>query len=114
MMHVLINLIDNALKYSPAAAPLEISARASAAGVELAVSDRGIGISSDELERVFDKFYRVQHPDSAGGTGLPLSICKGIIEAHGGTLHAAQRPGGGTTITISLPLSGLRSEGGCA
>jgi two-component system, OmpR family, sensor histidine kinase KdpD len=114
MMHVLINLIDNALKYSPAPAPIEISARATAAGVELAVSDRGVGIASEELERVFDKFYRIEHPDSAGGTGLGLSICKGIIEAHGGTIHASQRPGGGTTIIISLPLYGQQPEEGHA
>jgi len=53
---------------------------------------------------VFDKFYRVQRPESIGGTGLGLSICKGIVEAHGGFIAAENRLGGGTTITVALPL----------
>jgi two-component system sensor histidine kinase KdpD len=98
----------------PSQAPIEISARVVDSYVEIVVADRGVGIPVDALERVFDKFYRVEHPDSVGGTGLGLSICKGIIEAHGGTIRAAQRLGGGTTITISLPLHApqLRAAGG--
>jgi two-component system sensor histidine kinase KdpD len=56
------------------------------------------------LDRVFDKFYRVQRPENVGGTGLGLSICKGIVEAHGGEIRARNREGGGTIVTVSLPM----------
>jgi two-component system sensor histidine kinase KdpD len=70
----------------------------------MTVADRGEGIPSDDLERVFDKFYRVQRPESAGGTGLGLAICKAIVEAHGGKIGARNRPGGGTVVFLTLPL----------
>jgi two-component system sensor histidine kinase KdpD len=63
-----------------------------------------VGIPREDLKRVFDKFYRVQRPESVSGTGLGLAICKGIVEAHGGFIAAENRPGGGTTITFTLPL----------
>jgi two-component system sensor histidine kinase KdpD len=78
--------------------------------VEIHVRDRGAGIPPEDLERVFDKFYRVQRPGSVGGTGLGLSICKGILEAHGGSILASNRPGGGTVVTIALPLEGHAHE----
>ena len=101
---VLVNLIDNALKYSPDGSPLDISANASANIIQIRVSDRGPGIPAAELGNVFDKFYRIRGPDSISGTGLGLSISKGIIRAHGGFIAAENRPGGGTSIVISLPL----------
>jgi two-component system sensor histidine kinase KdpD len=69
------------------------------------VADRGIGIPPADLERVFDKFYRVQRPGSVTGSGLGLSICKGIMEAHGGRIWAESREGGGTVVTVGLPLT---------
>jgi two-component system sensor histidine kinase KdpD len=63
-----------------------------------------MGIPPEDLQQVFEKFYRVKRPNSVGGTGLGLSICKGIIQAHGGAITAENRPGGGTIIAISLPL----------
>jgi two-component system sensor histidine kinase KdpD len=63
-----------------------------------------MGIPSDDLEHIFDKFYRVQRPENISGTGLGLSISKGIVEAHGGQIWAANRPAGGATITFTLPL----------
>jgi two-component system sensor histidine kinase KdpD len=78
--------------------------------VKIDVRDRGVGIPPEDLERVFDKFYRVQRPGSVGGTGLGLSICKGILEAHGGSILASNRPGGGTVVTITLPLAGQAHE----
>jgi two-component system sensor histidine kinase KdpD len=69
------------------------------------VADRGVGIPPDDLSRVFDKFYRVQQPGQVSGTGLGLSICKGIVEAHGGRIWAQNREGGGTVITLALPLA---------
>jgi two-component system sensor histidine kinase KdpD len=104
IVQVLVNLLDNAVKYSSPETPIEVRARAVGAFLEIEVSDRGLGIPKEDLARVFDKFYRVQRPESIGGTGLGLSICKGIVEAHGGFIGAENRPGGGTTITVALPL----------
>jgi len=101
---VLVNVIDNALKYSPPDSPIEIQARLAGAFVEMTVADRGLGIPKEDLTRIFDKFYRVQRPDNVSGTGLGLAICKGIVEAHGGFISAENRPEGGTMITIALPV----------
>jgi signal transduction histidine kinase len=65
-----------------------------------------VGIPADDLSRVFDKFYRVQRPENVSGTGLGLSISKGIIEIHKGNISASAREGGGTVVTIELPLMG--------
>ena len=70
----------------------------------IAVVDGGKGIPPDDLERIFDKFYRVPGTAS-GGTGLGLSICRGLVEAHGGTLTAENAPGGGARFVISLPAN---------
>jgi two-component system sensor histidine kinase KdpD len=101
---VLVNVIDNALKYSPTDKPIEIKVHAAGAFLEIEVADRGTGIPPEDLTRIFDKFYRVQRPDNVSGTGLGLSISKGIVQAQGGFIAAENRPGGGTIITISLPL----------
>ena len=101
---VLVNVIDNALKYSPADTPIEIKAHTAGAFMEIDVADRGTGIPPEDLNRVFDKFYRVQRPDNVNGTGLGLSISKGIVQTHGGFIAAENRLDGGTIITISLPL----------
>ena len=105
VVHVLVNLIDNALKYSPPDSPIHIHTRTSDGRVSIEVADQGIGIPAEDLERVFEKFYRVQRPDSVMGTGLGLSISKGLVEAHGGQIVAQNRAGGGTIVTVSLPLS---------
>jgi two-component system, OmpR family, sensor histidine kinase KdpD len=105
MTHVFANIIDNAVKYSPAESAIEINARELDDEVEILIEDHGIGIPSNDLPHVFDRFYRVQRPDSRPGTGLGLSICKGIVEAHKGTIMAENRPGGGTIIRIILPIS---------
>jgi len=101
---VLVNLLDNALKYSSPDTPIEVKAHVASGHLEIEVADRGIGIPPEDLPRVFDKFYRVQRPHSVSGTGLGLSICKGIVEAHGGFIAAENRAGGGTVITLALPL----------
>ncbi len=101
---VLVNVIDNAIKYSPGDTPIEIKAHAAGAFLEIEVADLGTGIPPEDLTRIFDKFYRVQRPDNVSGTGLGLSISKGIVQAQGGFIAAENRPGGGTIITISLPL----------
>lgn len=107
IVQVLVNLLDNAIKYSGDDSPIHVRAQANLQAVEVQVADRGIGIPREDLERVFDKFYRVQHPDSVGGTGMGLSICRGIIEAHGGHIHAENRTGGGTILRFTLPRLSL-------
>jgi two-component system, OmpR family, sensor histidine kinase KdpD len=101
---VLVNVIDNAMKYSPAESPIQIKAHAAGAFMEIEVADRGTGIPPEDLTRIFDKFYRVQRPDNVSGTGLGLSISKGIVQAQGGFIAAENRKGGGTIISISIPL----------
>ncbi len=101
---VLVNVIDNGLKYSPPESAIEIRAHMAGAFVEITVADRGVGIPPEDLTRIFDKFYRVQRPDNVNGTGLGLAIGKGIVDAHGGFISAENRPGGGTIITIALPV----------
>jgi len=108
MAQVLVNLLDNALKYSPASAPIDVWARADDSQAVIEIADRGIGLPREDLERVFDKFYRVQQPGQVTGTGLGLSICKGIVEAHGGRIWAQNRPGGGTLVTVALPLESVK------
>jgi len=105
MTQVLVNLVDNALKYSPPQAGVEISASFSRDALAVEVADRGPGVAEEDLPRIFDKFYRVPVPEGAGGTGLGLSICKGIVEAHGGSICADNREGGGLRVVLSLPLS---------
>lgn len=112
MVQVLVNIVDNALKYSPPGTPVEITATRSGDWLEITVADRGIGIPREDLQRVFDAFYRVQRPNQAKGTGMGLAICKGIVEAHGGQIAAENRPGGGAVIRVRLPLDGRESSTG--
>jgi len=97
------NLLDNACKYSPPQSPITITVQQNKTDVEISVRDHGIGIPVDDLERIFDKFYRVQRQKSIAGTGLGLSICKGIIEAHGGRIWASNNSDDGMSITFTLP-----------
>jgi two-component system, OmpR family, sensor histidine kinase KdpD len=104
VLQVLVNLLDNAVKYSPAGTVIQIHVRMQDAQVEMGVLDQGPGIPAADLERVFDKFYRVQSLERVSGTGLGLSISRGIIEAHGGQIWALNRPEGGLVVTLVLPL----------
>ncbi|HEY5514110.1 MAG TPA: DUF4118 domain-containing protein, partial [Geomonas sp.] len=105
MAQVLVNLLDNALKYTPHESSIELAAGLADGTLTLEVFDRGPGIPEKDLRRVFDKFYRVPVPDGAGGTGLGLSICKGIVEAHGGSIRAENREGGGLRMMVELPVN---------
>jgi two-component system sensor histidine kinase KdpD len=106
IVQVLVNILENAIKYSPLGSLIEISADLLDGRARIQIADRGVGIPTDDLSRVFDKFYRVQRPESVSGTGLGLSISKGIIDIHRGTICANPREAGGTIITIELPLGG--------
>jgi two-component system sensor histidine kinase KdpD len=105
---VVFNLLDNADKYSDTSMPTSVSADVDGADVVVAVTDRGIGIPRAELERVFEKFYRVARGDGRpAGTGLGLSICRGVVTAMGGTI-CAESPvsaGRGTRMVIRLPAA---------
>ncbi len=102
---VLFNLVDNALKYSPADAPLDISARVEGGSVIVDVADRGPGLRADEHTQVFEKLYRGTASKSGGrGAGLGLAIARAIVTAHGGRIWAGDRPGGGAVFSFSLPL----------
>ncbi len=104
MNQVLINLLDNALKYTPPGSSIEISAHLHSSYLLIEVLDHGPGIPERDLARIFDKFYRLPVPEGVRGTGLGLSICKGIVEAHGGSIRAENRLGGGLRIVIKLPV----------
>jgi two-component system sensor histidine kinase KdpD len=104
IVQVVVNLLENAVKYSPKDSVIEVSAFLLDDKACLEIADRGVGIPSEDLTRVFDKFYRVQRPESVSGTGLGLSISKGIVEAHQGNIQAHVRIGGGTIVSIQLPL----------
>ncbi len=101
---VFVNLLDNAMKYSSPDTPIEIRAAHSDTSVQITVADHGIGIPEPDLPHIFEKFYRASTVNGQGGSGLGLSICQGIVEAHGGTIEAKNRPQGGTCFLINLPL----------
>ncbi len=102
---VLVNLLDNALKYTPEKSPLEIIGRIEGGELCLSVEDRGPGIPEADIPKLFDKFYRGPQKEVRSGAGLGLSICKGFVEIHGGTIWAENRPGGGAAFKFTMPLS---------
>jgi two-component system sensor histidine kinase KdpD len=110
MAQVLINLLDNAVKYSPPEGTIEFSARTRENWLEVEVADQGPGIPEEYLMQVFNKFFRLSRHEKFSGTGLGLAISKGIIEAHGGKIWAENRPGGGSKIIFTLPLTISETE----
>jgi two-component system sensor histidine kinase KdpD len=105
IVKVLVQLLENAITYSAPNTPIEVRAYRKSGHMELSVGDRGIGIPPDELARVFDRFYRVPRSEGEIGTGLGLAICKGIVQAHGGSIAAKNRECGGVIMTVVLPVS---------
>jgi two-component system, OmpR family, sensor histidine kinase KdpD len=108
---VLTNLIENAVRYTPAESPIDVSVQRDGSQVIISVADRGPGIPPGDLERIFDKFYRVldgQHtPGRPTGSGLGLAVSKGLVEAHGGRIWAENREGGGAIFTVTLPIGAM-------
>ena len=104
IVQVLVNLLENAHKYSPAGKSITVEARVLSDHLEVCVSDCGDGIPENDLRHVFEKFNRGGRGGEAGGIGLGLSICKGLIEAHHGTIRAERRHPAGTAVTFTLPV----------
>jgi two-component system sensor histidine kinase ResE len=108
LAQVFTNLVDNALKFTPAHGQVTLSAKKVGAELELSVTDSGLGVESEALSRLFDRFYQAD-PSRAGGerhgAGLGLAIVKEIVQAHGGKIGVRSQVGHGTTFTIQLPLA---------
>jgi two-component system sensor histidine kinase KdpD len=105
---ILINLIDNAAKYTPPGTPIDILAAVDGKHAVVEVADQGPGLAAGEEKRIFDKFIRGAAGTSkpTRGAGLGLAICRAIVEAHGGRIWAENRPGGGARFLFTLPVSG--------
>ncbi len=105
LTQVMINLLDNAIKYTPDGGAIAIEAMQSGNNIEMTVSDTGIGIPKKDLTRIFERFYRVDRARSRelGGTGLGLSIVRHIIDAHHGSIQVESEPGKGSKFTLLLP-----------
>jgi two-component system sensor histidine kinase KdpD len=106
----LINLLENAAKYTPSGTPLELSAVEDGGAVVVAVADRGPGVPRDLVDRIFEKFYRLPREGAGGGGGLGLAICRGIVQAHGGRIWAENRDGGGAVFRFAVPIEGAPPE----
>ena len=101
---VLINLLENALRYSPVGSELEISAEIEQSSVQVMVADHGVGIPKGKEEQLFEKFYQTHHESAQSGVGLGLAICKAIIDVHGGKIYARNRTEGGAEFIFTLPV----------
>jgi len=104
LRQVFVNIMDNAIKYTPAGGAVTAEAAIINGAAQITVRDTGIGIPEEEITRIFDRFYRVDASRSSTGFGLGLSIAKSIVEAHGGTITAKSSPAPGAAFTVTLPL----------
>ena len=109
---VIINLINNAVKYTPKGSVIRVSARRKGAQVEVEVADNGPGLSDDVKSHAFEMFYTGSRKvaDSKRSLGLGLALCRSIIGEHGGTIRAANRPEGGAVFTFTLPAVDVPSD----
>ncbi len=104
LQQVMVNLLDNADKYSDSGLPIDISVGAMSLGLYITIADRGPGIPAGLQQKIFEKFFRINEESAQSGVGLGLSICRAIIEAHGGEIQATNRSGGGALFQIYLPI----------
>ena len=106
LRRLMMNLLDNAIKYTPIGGSVEAKVKQRPGEAEIEVADTGIGIEAEAAARVFERFYRVDKARSRaeGGSGLGLSIAKWAAEAHGGSIHLESQPGRGSTFTVRLPI----------
>jgi two-component system sensor histidine kinase KdpD len=110
LQRVLVNLLENARKFSPTERPVQVAVRRRGSRVDVSVADRGPGVAPDEADRIFEPFYRSAQRRDVPGSGLGLAIARGLAEANGGTLSVEQREGGGSTFTLTLPVPAGRSR----
>jgi signal transduction histidine kinase len=112
VMQILINLVSNACRYTPVGGQITISSCQVNGSAETTIHDTGIGIRKDELEHIFDRFYRSNDPmvRSQPGTGLGLSITKSLVELHGGRLWVESEVGKGSTFGFTLPITEVDGE----
>ena len=105
---VFVNLLANAVKFTPQDGKITISVVHNAERIEISIADTGVGIPASDLPRLFEKFYRAKQRDTEGkeirGTGLGLAIAKQIVELHGGSIRAESTVGKGSTFTVRLPI----------
>ena len=108
---VVLNLVDNAIKYTPTGGEVDVATEHSTRFVRLVVRDSGLGISANDQEELFSEFFRSTNPDALAmpGTGLGLSIVRRIVQRHGGSIRVVSAPGEGSTFTVRLPLSHTRT-----
>ena len=102
---MLVNLIHNAVKFTRPGGEVALLAEAVEGAVCFAVRDTGVGISADDLSRIFERFYKSDRSRSGGGTGLGLSIARHIVESHGGKIWAESREGEGSCFFFTIPLA---------
>ncbi len=100
-----MNLLHNAIKFTPAGGRIRLEARPDDGMLQFAVSDTGIGIPSDALPRIFERFYKADRARSGGGTGLGLAIARHLVEAHGGRIWVESTEGSGSTFYFTTPLA---------
>jgi signal transduction histidine kinase len=105
LFRVIANLIDNAIKYTPAGGNVMVTAKALGREVEVRVADTGVGIPPEDLPRIWDRLFRSDRSRSRRGLGLGLSLVRAIVESHGGSVGAESQPGMGTTIRVILPMA---------
>jgi signal transduction histidine kinase len=111
VLQVLINLISNAIKFSPPGGAVHISAKQNGREIKIAVGDEGIGLSKEDRKKLFQKFFQSDAGKKAGGSGLGLSICKLIVESHGGTIGViSNEEGSGSTFWFTLPLQAIDND----
>lgn len=107
LQRVLSNLLENAIKYTPAGGKIIVSSEEFNEKIMLSVHDTGIGISQDDESRIFERFYRADKSRSVPGAGLGLSLVQAIVRSHGGAVTVSSSPGTGSTFTVSLPLNSI-------
>ena len=111
---VVDNLLSNAIKFTPAGGTVDVTVRTEGDACRIEVSDTGVGIPPDEVDRLFERFFRASTASTIQGNGLGLSIAKGIAEAHGGAISVASEVGVGTTFVVELPLQSPLAEAAAA
>jgi two-component system phosphate regulon sensor histidine kinase PhoR len=102
---VLSNLLHNAIKFTPEGGQVTLVAKQDVDVIEFSVQDNGIGIPADDLSRIFERFYKVDHARSEGGTGLGLAVARHLVEAHGGRIWVESTEGRGSTFYFTIPIA---------